>query len=658
MLTQHTGGIHQGRGECPLADAFGCFGDNGMRRGLRRLIKILKLLLVAAIGYTAATVNIADLAEDLVNMVRIAWAWYRLSTGWGGTISILISGFFLGQGIYLATRQIVRVLGHKMIEWAEQDALWDAALLLPSRFGIERYLDTCIRWVGKKDLENSPSLALFNISGLWQLNDQRGTKVVTELLLRIVDELQNVALPPTASPISHFFARYLPRPPKLDGFAAPPPRCPGRWSSGTVSLAFRNFEIHKSITLAREFADWLREEFAAAGTGVSLGVRVAIACGRPGVSAGAIGEAATMAIARTETSTITVALDPADQRASLLTEIPDVRVASIGMNCVERGDAPMDDSHPVWQDRLKRWTREWGLAVACIVAVPIILLTSTREGEFGRAYPWPPNLTELPVVEANEVSQIRIVRSKLTDESMGNWRLSNGQLAQAEPGNQRMRTTQIRVDVTNISNSTRYVSTCDFVMSDANGREMPYAPRTVLRYKEALHATWLQPGQTYSGWLIGARRDALITALVFRPDRETRIVSRVKVSTQEEAEVRSSMSATPKPKDTAKEATSAKTDIKSPIKTSPQSSPAVEQKVDSTSTTPVPANAVKDVQVTLVITPAAAVRSEPDIRSTIKYRVKEGEKAIKLGSSGKWVNVELSSGETGWIFKDLVKDAK
>jgi len=37
---------------------------------------------------------------------------------------------------------------------------------------------------------------------------------------------------------------------------------------------------------------------------------------------------------------------------------------------------------------------------------------------------------------------------------------------------------------------------------------------------------------------------------------------------------------------------------------------------------------------------------------------KKGQRLEKIGESGNWFNVKLASGETGWVFKDLVKEVE
>ncbi|MHB9099575.1 MAG: TssQ family T6SS-associated lipoprotein [Syntrophales bacterium] len=62
----------------------------------------------------------------------------------------------------------------------------------------------------------------------------------------------------------------------------------------------------------------------------------------------------------------------------------------------------------------------------------------------------------------------------------------------------------------------------------------------------------------------------------------------------------------------------------------------------------------------LVVVKTANMRAKPDGKSKILRILKKGEKVEKIGmsTSGNWVNCKLPSGLTGWIFRDLVQDAK
>ena len=52
------------------------------------------------------------------------------------------------------------------------------------------------------------------------------------------------------------------------------------------------------------------------------------------------------------------------------------------------------------------------------------------------------------------------------------------------------------------------------------------------------------------------------------------------------------------------------------------------------------------------------MRSVANDKSKIITTLKKGVKVENLGNSGNWFKVKLSSGLTGWVFKDLVKKAK
>lgn len=60
----------------------------------------------------------------------------------------------------------------------------------------------------------------------------------------------------------------------------------------------------------------------------------------------------------------------------------------------------------------------------------------------------------------------------------------------------------------------------------------------------------------------------------------------------------------------------------------------------------------------VVITAKTNLRAEPKSKAKIIAKLKKGEKAIKLGASGSWINVELSDQTTGWVLKKYAKEEK
>jgi len=63
------------------------------------------------------------------------------------------------------------------------------------------------------------------------------------------------------------------------------------------------------------------------------------------------------------------------------------------------------------------------------------------------------------------------------------------------------------------------------------------------------------------------------------------------------------------------------------------------------------------VEVYVVTLKNTNVRQEPTTKSKVISTLKKGTKIEKMGQTGNWVNVKLPSGEMGWIFHELVKDA-
>jgi hypothetical protein len=60
----------------------------------------------------------------------------------------------------------------------------------------------------------------------------------------------------------------------------------------------------------------------------------------------------------------------------------------------------------------------------------------------------------------------------------------------------------------------------------------------------------------------------------------------------------------------------------------------------------------------LILLKNSNIRTEPSTKSKAITTLRKGEKVVKIDESGDWFNVRLPSGETGWIFKPLVKETE
>jgi GGDEF domain-containing protein len=485
---------------------------------LNRLRRFGWFLLALGIGYALASGVVTETLTDLYHMVAMALNAYRLRAGSGGTVWLLVAGFLLGQGIVLMMRRLVLTLLPKTILWMEDDAAWDPALLLATRFGLQQYLRGSVEWAAQTSPESTQSIALLKISGLGRLNDGRGTRVATELLHDIAAQVRLAALPSTASRLSSLLTQHLPRRYRLH--TTPEPRCAARWSGSTFALAFRGMEVNQAMGIVRELAAGIRSDLAELDEGLEL--RVAFAMGPVGTSARAVLGAASAAIEAADAKAITVAVDPKDGRVPLLATVQDVRTLETEM---ERSLLDSREKVAPEASGLRATLRAWGPVVACFGGVPIVMALGGGSGEIEKVYPWPPDLTTLPSVNASGTSMVRIVRQDLPGVSSADWEIS-GSMTQAEPGQHRILGVEFHLAVTNRSKSGQYVSVYDFTALDASGKELEFVPRRVMRMPEPLDAKWLQPGETWSGWLSINRKEEPVRGIVFRPDRRTQLIAR------------------------------------------------------------------------------------------------------------------------------------
>ncbi|MDH4265552.1 MAG: SH3 domain-containing protein [Deltaproteobacteria bacterium] len=80
--------------------------------------------------------------------------------------------------------------------------------------------------------------------------------------------------------------------------------------------------------------------------------------------------------------------------------------------------------------------------------------------------------------------------------------------------------------------------------------------------------------------------------------------------------------------------------------------PPVEPKKEEAKPSPPPA----PTEIYVITLKNSNVRAEPDLKSKVITTLKKGTKVEKIGQSGNWANVKLPSGETGYIFHELVKE--
>jgi GGDEF domain-containing protein len=490
------------------------------------LRRALGFVLAFAVGYVLGGGPVAVLVHDLVKMVGVEWSKYHVSRGSGGNFPMLIAGFFFGQGIFLLVRGIIRAMAPARIRYVEEVASWDPGLLVASRFGIQRYLMSCSKWAAEDPSARTQSLILFRVCGVGSLNEARGTLATTSLLRQIAGELRSAALPDTASRWRRFLARFAPRREVTRFGRVPAPRYAGRWSGATFALAFRELQPHLVVAVAQDVAEWIRGELATVGER-SLGLFAGIGIGSPRGSARELERAAETALAAADRDTTAVAHDPGDARAGILAQILNVHHLEFSMAQDDAYGDLSPTTEPTLRELAVAWLKRWGPGLGCLAATPLILSFKSQSATSSpTSFPWPDHLHEIPLLSETGASNVRLFRSTLSAEDSGTWKLSEGRLVQPDPSSQLLRACQVRVTITNLSTSSRYVSAADFSLFDTTGREGRVDLLRQVRLAEGLTGKWVAPGESWSGWLLITRSDAPVKGVVFRPDAMTRIAMR------------------------------------------------------------------------------------------------------------------------------------
>jgi uncharacterized protein YgiM (DUF1202 family) len=86
-----------------------------------------------------------------------------------------------------------------------------------------------------------------------------------------------------------------------------------------------------------------------------------------------------------------------------------------------------------------------------------------------------------------------------------------------------------------------------------------------------------------------------------------------------------------------------------PTKEEPVSQPAPEKAEAA------PATVTPPPQMVSVVASVVNIRSGPGMKNKVVTKVKKGDELELLGETGSWLNVKLSNGMEGWIYKKLVR---
>jgi GGDEF domain-containing protein len=492
-----------------------------------RASQLFTILVAVSVGFALGSGPLGDWIPDFWNFICITWLTIRAARESSGSFTLLIAGFLIGQGLYLALQHAIRDFRTRRIRTVEAVAAWDPALQIATRFGLHRYLEQCARWASEDPTNRTPSLALFKIRGLGNLNERRGTLEATRLLKRIAAELRSAAIPDGTPHIGNWLAMYFPRPLYFVTGSTPKARLASRWSGGTFALAFRQLDAVQAVSVTRDVAAWIEAEFATLDRNnepkLSLISGIAIGCSN--VTPRSLTAAAFSSLdSSRDESLVTVAHDPSDLRAETIAKMSDVRHVGIAMNAPE-SDATASTSEATFQHLIVAFSKKWGIAIGCIAVAFAVLQLGAGHGSVPASYfAWPDSLNEVPIVDNSGAHVVHLQRTNLAPQSGPNFSITGAQIVQGMPTDGALAQCQVQIELTNTSDHSYFVSVYDFRVFDTDRRQFSVEPSRMVRVSRGLVGRWLKPQESLSGVIILKRRDAPIAEVVFQPDRYTRLV--------------------------------------------------------------------------------------------------------------------------------------
>lgn len=495
---------------------------------MRRRLSFLLLLAGAfLLGAGLASGPLLDALEDLGNDAQVAWYSYRMSAGSAGTIYVMIAGFLLGQGLFLAARQLWRgLLRGVRARLADLDAARDPTTGIPSRYALQRFLEKNLRWCKGDPSTRQVALAVFRVEGLDALNESKGTLRGTELLQALGRAVHDAGVPLSVSGLARVVARARLRPRLILFAGTPPSRCPARVGGASFALGFRGVDARKAFVVTRDLAAELQAIAAEREPKAKLAVKGALVLASAGATVAELERAGEAALARVAAQGgVAAAHEAGEGAAAMLDEFKELERVEVSFVRASAGAPPLEDRPRKLGDLALAWLKGWGPALGCLAAAPILLGVTSRAGETKTAYPWPESLKALPVVDATGARTVPLVRTRAQPLSDGVWAVEEALAVQVEPDSQTPSQTVVQVKLTVVNRTTRprHLSQFDVLAVDGEGRRLSPHPKASLLFADPLGARTIEPGAKWSGWLQFVRKGSGVRGLILQPSRESRL---------------------------------------------------------------------------------------------------------------------------------------
>jgi GGDEF domain-containing protein len=495
----------------------------------RRLSILTALVLAFLLGAALVLGPAPDWLLDRWLDLRVALRRYQIASGGAGIIYLMVSGYLLGQGLYLLVRQLLPG-GLRLIRdrFAEYDASWDPNLGLLSRFGLINFLRRSIAIGDSNPATSHVSLVLLRIQGLARVNAERGVLRGQDLLRGLARITRDASVSRAVTGLRRWWRRLLISPRSmLNVTPSRHPRCPARWTGSTLAMGMNGQDTRDATIFARELSRRLDEYARDFDPDLDLRITGGLVLRPAGVPLEQTIEAAEAALRAADEEIFTVAYSPADGRTIVLQEFSDLGRLEHDFRLSEGQAADAEAPPRAAESPQRGWLRRWGLALGCFALIPVVLSVGNSDIRPPHTYPWPEDLETVDKLNARGVRKVPLTRTAAASISDGRWHLEGIRLDQLKGRDASV--AKLRLTITNSDESPQHISMYDFTAVDSLGQRLPVMEVPSLLFRPSLGARTLEPRENWSGWLQFQRLGPPITAVLMEPSRRSRIYIQFKV---------------------------------------------------------------------------------------------------------------------------------
>jgi hypothetical protein len=217
-----------------------------------------------------------------------------------------------------------------------------------------------------------------------------------------------------------------------------------------------------------------------------------------------------------------VAHSPSDGRAVMLQEFTDLALLEHDFQLSrEDQDDEAELTLPPDEAQQAGWLRRWGLALGCLALIPVLLIIGNSDNRPPRNYPWPDDLMTVDRINDKGVAKVPLLRTRGAAAADGHWRVEQIRVDQLQ--GDRQGPARLKLTILNAADRAQHISMYDVQAIDSQGRRLPVMAIPSMLYANALESRVLEPGERWSGWLQFNRVGPMITAVLLKTSRRSRL---------------------------------------------------------------------------------------------------------------------------------------